>query len=69
MPDLVGKGVRVARRALPSDTSITVKDGTGDGRLIIVDTNWRVCATDPAPGAPFDGEPVTLTAVKTGEDC
>ncbi|MFE3329976.1 hypothetical protein [Streptomyces sp. NPDC059176] len=69
MPNLIGKSVRVARQALPSNTSISVKDGTGQDRLIIVESNWKVCRIDPAAGAKVDGRPVAIDAVKFDEDC
>src|SRR6266536_4973415 len=35
MPDLIGKSLNVARDSLPSDTSITSSDISGQGRMII----------------------------------
>ncbi|MEU8548097.1 hypothetical protein AB0C81_14035 [Streptomyces roseoverticillatus] len=69
MPDFTGKAVKVARRALHGNTSITVKDGSGQGRMVLVESNWQVCSQQPAAGAKLDGQPVTLTAVKFGETC
>jgi hypothetical protein len=69
MPDFKGKSVRVAREALDSGTSITVEDASGEGRVILVESNWQVCTQDPAPGAALDGRPVSFTAVKFGETC
>ncbi|MFE7776319.1 hypothetical protein ACFU5O_21005 [Streptomyces sp. NPDC057445] len=69
MPNLVGKSVRVARKALPSNTSITTKDVSGQDRHILVESNWQVCSVSPAAGAKLDGQPVTISAVKFDEDC
>lgn len=69
MPDFKGKSVKAARAALDSGTSITVKDASTDGRWILVESNWRVCAQTPAAGSALRGQPVTLTAVKFGESC
>jgi beta-lactam-binding protein with PASTA domain len=68
MQDYVGKGLKAARNSLPGDASITVKDATGD-RMIILESNWKVCTQDPKAGAPYTGQPVTFTAVKTDETC
>ncbi|MFJ3104039.1 hypothetical protein [Streptomyces sp. NPDC086835] len=69
MPDFVGKAVKVARQALDSSTSITVQDVSGQDRMVLVESNWQVCSTDPAAGAKLDGQPVTIEAVKFGENC
>jgi|GEM_PF-841890 len=69
MPDFVGKGLAAARDSLPSDASIITKDASGEDRIIIVESDWKVCTQDPAPGAAFTGQPVAFTAVKTDETC
>jgi len=69
MPDLTGKSLKAAIGSLPSGTSITAKDISGRGRLIIVQSNWKVCSQDPRSGAQFTGQPVTFGAVKFGESC
>jgi len=69
MPDLIGKSLNVAAGSLPSGTSITAKDISGRGRLIIVQSNWKVCSQDPKSGAQFTGQPVTFGVVKFGESC
>ncbi|MEV4738822.1 PASTA domain-containing protein [Streptomyces sp. NPDC049555] len=68
MPDFKGTSVKAARTALPGNTSLTVKDSTGN-RMILVESNWQVCSQQPAPGTKLDGRPVSLTAVKFGESC
>ncbi|WP_328660572.1 PASTA domain-containing protein [Streptomyces sp. NBC_00334] len=69
MPDFTGKSVKVARQALDGSTSITVNDVSGQGRMVLVESNWQVCSTDPAAGAKLDGQPVTIETVKFGESC
>ncbi|AXL93583.1 hypothetical protein C4J65_31625 [Streptomyces sp. CB09001] len=69
MPDFAGKSVKVARQALDGSTSITVNDVSGQDRMVLVESNWQVCSTDPAAGAKLDGQPVTIGAVKFGESC
>ncbi|MEV6176933.1 PASTA domain-containing protein [Streptomyces sp. NPDC052015] len=69
MPDFVGKSVKVARQALDDSTSITVKDASGDDRMVLLESNWKVCGQTPAAGSEIDGRPVTFTAVKFGESC
>jgi beta-lactam-binding protein with PASTA domain len=69
MPNFTGKAVKVARGALDSGTSITVNDATGDGRFVLLESNWKVCSQNPKAGAALNGQPVTLNAVKFEESC
>ncbi|UCM88818.1 PASTA domain-containing protein [Streptomyces marincola] len=69
MPDLVGESVNVARDALPDGVGLTVRDVSGEDRMILVESNWQVCAQEPAPGTGLAGESVTLRAVKFEEPC
>ncbi|MBT2369947.1 hypothetical protein J7E88_32930 [Streptomyces sp. ISL-10] len=69
MPNFVGKSVKVARQSLDSSTSITVKDVSGQDRMVLVESNWQVCSTDPTAGAKLNGQPVQISAVKFGENC
>lgn len=69
MPDFKGKAVKVARTALDSGTSITVKDASGEDRFVIVESNWQVCGQKPAVGAKLSGQPVEFTAMKFDETC
>jgi beta-lactam-binding protein with PASTA domain len=69
MPDLTGKSLKVAVALLPSSTSITAKDISGRHRLVVIESDWQVCSQDPAPGAQFNGQPVTFGVVKFGEPC
>ncbi|MFI6853201.1 hypothetical protein [Streptomyces sp. NPDC050416] len=69
MPDFKGKAVKVARQSLDASTSITVNDASGQDRMVLMESNWKVCSQEPAAGAKLDGRPVTLTAVKFEESC
>jgi beta-lactam-binding protein with PASTA domain len=69
MPDFKGKAVKVARQSLDASTSITVNDASGQDRMVLMESNWKVCSQEPAAGAKLDGQPVTLTAVKFEESC
>ncbi|MFJ1549336.1 hypothetical protein [Streptomyces sp. NPDC088246] len=66
MPNLAGKSVKAARGALDSGTSITVTDAAGD-RIVLMESNWQVCAQSPSPGVALRGQPVEFTAVKFEE--
>ncbi|EGE40756.1 hypothetical protein SACT1_1391 [Streptomyces sp. ACT-1] len=68
MPDLVGESVNAARGALASGTSITVTDAADD-RMVLMESNWKVCTQKPAAGAALTGQPVEFTAVKFEESC
>lgn len=69
MPDFTGKGLNTATAALPSDASITSTDASSQGRMILVESNWKVCTQDPKAGTPLNGQPVAFGAVKFGESC
>ncbi|MFF8811700.1 hypothetical protein [Streptomyces pactum] len=69
VPDFTGKSVKVARQALDGSTSLTVTDASAEDRIILVESNWRVCTQRPAAGSALNGRPVALTAVKFGETC
>ncbi|MGW7317633.1 PASTA domain-containing protein [Streptomyces sp. NPDC054865] len=69
MPDFVGKGMKAARTALPTNASITVKDASSQDRMVLQESNWKVCTQNPAAGAALTGQPVAFTVVKTGESC
>ncbi|MEU0098291.1 hypothetical protein [Streptomyces sp. NPDC006267] len=68
MPDLAGESVKAARGALDSGTSITVTDAA-EGRMVLLESNWKVCTQKPAAGAALNGQPVEFTAVKFKESC
>jgi hypothetical protein len=69
MPDFKGKSVKAAREALDPSTSITVNDASGEGRIVVIESNWKVCSQAPAAGTKLEGQPVTLNAVKFEESC
>ncbi|WP_051844054.1 PASTA domain-containing protein [Streptomyces sp. NRRL S-813] len=69
MPNFVGKGVKAARQALDSSTSITVNDAAGNDRMVLIESNWKVCSQTPAAGTKLNGQPVSLNAVKVDETC
>lgn len=68
MPDLAGKSVNTARAALDSGISLTVKDAAED-RMVLLESNWKVCTQLPKAGTELNGQPVELTAVKYEESC
>ncbi|WP_328931349.1 MULTISPECIES: hypothetical protein [unclassified Streptomyces] len=69
MPEFKGKAVNTARHALPSSTSITVKDASGKDRYVLLESNWQVCSQKPPAGTKLSGQPVQFSAVKFGESC
>ncbi|MEE1927359.1 PASTA domain-containing protein [Streptomyces sp. TRM 70351] len=69
MPDLVGESAKAARGTLPTNASIIVTDVSGQDRMVLMESNWQICAQAPAAGDPFDGDPVTLDVVKFEETC
>lgn len=68
MPNFLGKALGTATRSLASGTSVRATDATGD-RIIVLESNWKVCAQSPVAGAPLTGQPVKFEAVKFGENC
>ena len=61
MPDLRGKNLQDAQDAIQLLTNDQVffsgsTDLTGQGRNQIMDRNWQVCTSTPAPGASFTAE-------------
>ncbi|MEU3777560.1 PASTA domain-containing protein [Streptomyces sp. NPDC032472] len=68
MPNFIGKSMKVARQALPGNTSITVKDALQD-RMVLQESNWRVCTQNPPTGTPLTGQPVAFHVVKFEETC
>ncbi|MFF1835036.1 hypothetical protein ACFVXE_12655 [Streptomyces sp. NPDC058231] len=69
MPNFAGKSVKAARGALDSGTSITVTDAGADDRMVLLESNWKVCTQSPGPGVALKGQPVKFTAVKYEESC
>jgi hypothetical protein len=69
MPDFTGRSLKVARASLTDSTSITAEDVSGQGRFILLESNWKVCSQSPAAGTGLKGQPISFKAVKFGEDC
>jgi hypothetical protein len=69
MPRVIGQSAQVAQTALGNSASVTLVDGSGAGRAVLVASNWKVCRQSPAAGTPYAGVPVTLTVVKFAESC
>ncbi|MFD8949619.1 hypothetical protein ACFV0B_12265 [Streptomyces xanthophaeus] len=68
MPDFVGQGMKAVRGALPANASITVKDAV-QSRMVLQESNWKVCTQDPKAGRPLTGQPLTFTVAKLEETC
>ena len=67
MPNLIGRDLQGAQDAIQSVTGGAVwysgsTDLTGKGRAQILDRNWQVCSSTPAPGATI----TSSTAIKFG---
>ncbi|MFE2283275.1 hypothetical protein ACFXDJ_03765 [Streptomyces sp. NPDC059443] len=68
MPNFVGQGMKAVRSALPANASITVKDAV-QSRMVLQESNWKVCTQDPKSGAALTGQPLAFTVAKTEEAC
>ncbi len=72
MPAVVGQNLQDAQDLLQTLDSYLMDqvDATGLERFAINDSNWTVCAQDPAPGTVVPiSTVVTLSAVKLDEAC
>lgn len=72
MPAVVGQNLQDAQDLLQTLDSYLMDqvDATGLERFAVDDSNWTVCAQDPAPGAVVPiSTVVTLSAVKLDEAC
>lgn len=76
MPNLIGKNLQDAQDAIQELTNGDVfysgsTDLTGQGRNQIVDNNWQVCTSTPAPGEPFSKDtPIDFGVVRIdSEEC
>ncbi|MFZ4487538.1 MAG: PASTA domain-containing protein [Candidatus Nanopelagicales bacterium] len=72
MPSVVGMILQDAQDLLQAQGSYLMDqvDATGDGRLQIFDSNWKVCTQEPAAGARLSSaDVVTLSTVKLDESC
>jgi hypothetical protein len=75
MPNLVGSNLQAAQDRIQAVSGnplfITLShDATGHGRNQVLDSNWKVCSQNVAPGAPFtDSTKIDFGAVKLAEKC
>jgi hypothetical protein len=72
MPDLVGMNLQEGQDLLQSMDSFLMdqEDASGQGRIQMVDSNWKICNQDPQPGATATTETtIRLAAVKLDEQC
>jgi hypothetical protein len=69
VPEVVCTDLPTARGALAAaGYEVRTVDGTGRGRLLLVESNWLVVGQSPAAGSrPGRGTTVTVTIVKYGE--
>lgn len=69
VPEVVCSGLPEATTALTeAGYSVATRDGTGRGRLVLVESNWLVTAqSEPAGSRPARGTEITVTIVKFGE--
>jgi len=67
VPDVSGMNHQDAQNAMQRAGLYNLRevDGTGQGRALVIDRNWRQTGQDPAPGTEVPSDAViTLTAVK-----
>ena len=75
MPNLVGSNLQAAQDQIQEVAGnplfITLShDATGHGRNQVIDSNWKVCSQNVAPGTPFtDTTKIDFGAVKLAEKC
>lgn len=75
MPNLIGVDLQGAQDAVQSLTGGEVwfsssTDLTGQGRAQVLDRNWQVCSSTPAPGAQFTVvTDIDFGVVRVSEDC
>lgn len=75
MPDLRGGNLQAAQDAIQALTGNPIffsgsTDLTGQGRMQVLDRNWRVCSSTPAPGESYTSKSnVNFGVVKESESC
>ena len=72
LPDAVGLDLQLAQDTMQASGFyfLTSHDASGEGRLQILDRNWKVCDQTPAGGAPASpGSLIDFGAVKDDESC
>jgi PBP1b-binding outer membrane lipoprotein LpoB len=69
VPDVVGMNHREAMGVLhEAGFMVNEEDASPEGRMIILNSGWKVCRQDPAPGA-TDAIRVAIYSVKQDESC
>jgi hypothetical protein len=69
VPDVVGMNHREAMGVLhEAGFMVNEEDASPEGRMIILNSGWKVCRQDPAPGA-TDTIRVAIYSVKQDESC
>jgi hypothetical protein len=72
MPQLVGRNLQQAQDMLQARGSYLLNqvDASGAGRMLLLDSNWKVCSQSPKAGAEIPViRVVRLSAVKLVESC
>lgn len=71
LPDLRGQDLQAAQDAAQASGfyGLTSHDATGQGRLQVLDRNWKVCSQSPAAGTHKYNTVVDFGAVKDEESC
>ncbi|MEU9858040.1 PASTA domain-containing protein [Streptomyces sp. NPDC047974] len=69
VPDVVGMNHAEAQSLLRSEGfMVNEEDASPEGRMILNNSNWKVCRQDPQPG-PTDALRVAIYSVKLDESC
>ncbi|MFF9066042.1 PASTA domain-containing protein [Streptomyces sp. NPDC014891] len=69
VPDVVGMNHAEAQSLLRSQGfMVNEEDASPEGRMILNNSNWKVCSQDPQPGA-TDVLRVAIYSVKLDESC
>ncbi|MFJ8132376.1 PASTA domain-containing protein [Streptomyces hydrogenans] len=69
VPDVVGMNHAEAQSLLRSQGFMVNEEDAGpEGRMILNNSNWKVCRQDPQPG-PTDALRVAIYSVKLDESC
>ncbi|MFI8370028.1 PASTA domain-containing protein [Streptomyces sp. NPDC085466] len=69
VPDVVGMNHAEAQSLLRSHGFMVNEEDAGpEGRMILNNSNWKVCRQDPQPG-PTDALRVAIYSVKLDESC
>lgn len=75
MPNEVGKGLQEAQDHIQEVSGNPLfftdsSDASGQGRMQILDRNWKVCSQNVSPGTTVDSETdISFATVKLDEDC